>query len=442
MRLTASQQEAERRFQAFLDSDDPVFGLFGYAGTGKSTMLSRFIKDYVVGEAALLASPTHKAAHVMRSKLAKDGVDYQNTLIEAGVSFLVVGTTAQLLGIRPVISDEQDETEMKFAKAVKGYIEKASALDWVIIDEVSMFSQDQFNMVRDLARARGAKVMVVGDPGQLPPVKADRIKFDKFRHRSVLQEVCRTADDTGITALATAVRNGEDWRSVRGSGVDHVSNASGTFLAELTDPVSEHETDWSVYVAYRNAAVNATNQAACMKIYGHGRLDVAQGEVVVANNSMFRYVAGQGNIPLCTNGETLVVEAMGRRGMWGVNVEVRSVQTGTVFMAEYLPEDNLRNPDHPYNAELRRLREQAQALEKASRSDRSLDGERRSAWVKYFNLRDNTVLSLSHPFAMTSHKSQGSTYRRAFVDATDMAPFDQCALYVGVTRPSDELVVG
>ena len=61
-----------------------------------------------------------------------------------------------------------------------------------------------------------------------------------------------------------------------------------------------------------------------------------------------------------------------------------------------------------------------------------------------FDLKDRAVISFRHPFALTSHKSQGSTYRKVFVDAQDIERFENGAqsLYVAVTRPSEELVVG
>lgn len=441
MQLTDCQANASELFEDFLESEATVFGLFGFAGTGKSFMLARFIKEYIVGSPALLASPTHKAAHVMRRFLTAADVPYSG--FDPNSPVPIVGTTAQLLGIRPTIGEEQDSHDLKFAKVAKGYMEQMLDLGWVVIDEVSMLSSDQFKMVVRLARERGARVLVVGDPGQLPPVNAGRIDFKTFRYRAVLKEVCRTADETGITALATAIRKDEDWKRIRGSAIERVRDAAGTYISEISEPFSTDEMDWSVYVAYRNAAVDSVNEAVCQKLYGHSRSDIADGEIVLAGNTLQGpYIKGLGKTPLCTNGETLIVERVGRRGRWGVNIDVRSLQTGMVFIAEYLPENELRDRNHPYNVKLTELRAKAEHLQKEFRETGENDALRRQAWGEYFSLRDDTVLSLVHPFAMTSHKSQGSTYRRAFVDATDMAAFDRRALYVGVTRPSEELVIG
>lgn len=481
MELTSCQAEAAEAFEQFmLDEDMTVFGLFGYAGTGKSHMTSRFIKQYMVGKTVFLASPTHKAAHVLRGFLRSIGVQYTDTPLNVAVDRLqasiqwrrergydasaeelelaltmedgaqpVVGTTAQLLGIRPDIKQDQDAHDLKFSKVARGSIETMTKVDWVIVDEVSMLSFDHFNMAVKLAKERGAKILVVGDPGQLPPVNAGAIPFDRFGNKATLTEVVRT-NSSAILNIATAIRNGRDFWGIRGGGVHHVSNVSSTFLANLTDPPGEDEASWQVYVAYRNVVVDAVSDAACLKLYGHGRGTIASGEVVLATNTLSR---GRGPVrqTLCTNGETLVVENVGLAGEWGQNVTVRSVSSGLRFDAEYLPEAEARNPESRYNLTLRRLRLAAEDLQKRFNSAKSigdyddaqrLDSVRRQAWASYFQLRDDTVLGVAHPFAITSHKSQGSSYRKAFVDATDMQSFDPRALYVGVTRPKEELVIG
>ena len=102
----------------------------------------------------------------------------------------------------------------------------------------------------------------------------------------------------------------------------------------------------------------------------------------------------------------------------------------------------------PLIVELKRLADEANTLQVRVKSMANgeakwaLDKERKKAWGAYFELKDQTVLSFSHPFAITSHKSQGSTYRAAFVDVGDLETYSRHALYVAVTRPREELVLG
>lgn len=479
MDFTDCQARADEAFHRFVnDPDMIVFGLFGFAGTGKSMMTSQFIKNHMGGKNVLLASPTHKAAHVLRGFLRSNDIDYidvaqatefgkkldkiedivrqgfegsrYHEMLTAELLAMgyvegapIVGTTAQLLGIRPDISQEQDAHTLKFSKVAKGLIETQSKVDWVIVDEVSMLSMHHFEIVLKLAKEKNAKVLVVGDPGQLPPVNAGAIPFERFGNRATLEQVVRT-DSKAILDVSQAVRDGRNFRDIRGEGVRHVDDAANAYLAALSEPPGEEEQLWSVYVAYRNVAVNAVSDAACRILYGHG-----SGEVVLATNTLTRTVRTPmwHKETLCSNGETLVVQDCGSFGEWGQTVTMRSVSSGLVFAAEYLPENEARNPESHYNRTLKQLRSAAEDLQKRFKNaDRDeaqrIDQHRRQAWAAYFQLRDDTVLGLVHPFAITSHKSQGSSYRRAFVDATDMQAFDPRALYVGVTRPKEELVVG
>jgi exodeoxyribonuclease-5 len=460
MGLNADQTAASAAFQDFRNSDASIFALLGYAGTGKSFMTSHLLKNEIMqserpadadqlwfngpaGE-VVIACPTHKAMNVGRRFLTDVGIDfeigYDKFHHQYGVP--ITGTTAQLLGLRPIIVDDQTSDQMHFGKADRGLIEKIGKVDWLVIDEVSMLAASQLRSLDQLAQAMGFKVLIVGDPGQLPPVEAEPIDFDGLPYVARLEQIMRQQGDSAIPHLARAIRRQEDWSNITGPGVDHFRNPAGAFIDELDGPPAEDERDRATFVAYRNARVNAVQQAACMKVYGHGRLEVAQGEVVIANTPLQKPGRGM-PVALCNNGDVLVAEEVGGKGEWGTEVQMRRVQTGASFTTEFLNEVEINDKTHPYNVELKRREVLAQQLQKAfNKGDRSVDTERRSAWADFFSLKNSAVLSASHPFAITSHKSQGSTYRQTFVDAQDMAPFDHRALYVGVTRPSEELVIG
>ena len=120
-----------------------------------------------------------------------------------------------------------------------------------------------------------------------------------------------------------------------------------------------------------------------------------------------------------------------------------SAPHGRVWTYYLSPEDRARE-DHPYNLELKHRLERALSLQEDYRSGRRMgdtDKKRREAWKSYFEWRDATLISFTHPFAITSHKSQGSTYREVFADVTDLASHSPQGLYVAVTRPKENLVV-
>src|SRR6187549_1263116 len=118
----------------------PIFRLFGYAGTGKTT-LARHIADGVDGK-VLFAAFTGKAAQVMRGKGC------------AGAS------TIHSLIYRTFESGEQQPSFELWDDA------PASKAKLIIIDECSMVDEE---LGRDLT-SFGVPLLVLGDPAQLPPI--------------------------------------------------------------------------------------------------------------------------------------------------------------------------------------------------------------------------------------------------------------------------------
>ena len=173
--------EQERALAAVADwlkaRDRPVFRLFGYAGTGKTT-LARHVADGVKGD-AVFAAFTGKAAHVMRNKGCRGA-----------------GTIHSLI-YRP--RGEEDEVPT-FDLNEDSAAGKASL---IVIDECSMVDEE---VGRDLL-SFGVPVLVLGDPAQLPPVAGGGF-FTDAEPDIMLTEVHRQATDNPIIRLSMIVRAG------------------------------------------------------------------------------------------------------------------------------------------------------------------------------------------------------------------------------------------
>jgi exodeoxyribonuclease V len=157
--------------------DRPVFRLFGYAGTGKTT-LAKHIAENVDGEVAFGAY-TGKAALVLRTKGCTDASTIHSMIYR---------------------SRESDENGPQF---VLNRQSPASKADLIIIDECSMVDEE---LGRDLL-SFGQPVLVLGDPAQLPPVKGGGF-FTEGEPDVMLTEVHRQAKDNPIIHLSMQVREG------------------------------------------------------------------------------------------------------------------------------------------------------------------------------------------------------------------------------------------
>lgn len=124
--------------------------LIGAAGTGKTTLLKFLCRaDPIKQRGVLLLAPTGKA----RVRLQ------QATGVEAR-------TLAQFL--RPARYDDVTQTY-----AVIGDIERVSSHKTVIVDEASMLTEEQLAALFD-ALSGVDRIILVGDPSQLPPIGAGR----------------------------------------------------------------------------------------------------------------------------------------------------------------------------------------------------------------------------------------------------------------------------
>ncbi|HEY0292998.1 MAG TPA: ATP-dependent RecD-like DNA helicase [Hansschlegelia sp.] len=157
-----------------------IFRLFGYAGTGKTT-LARHLAEDLDGDVAFGAY-TGKAALVMRGKGCTDA------------------TTIHAMIYRP--RGGGDEDGPSFAIHRDG---SASKADLIVIDECSMVDEE---LGRDLL-SFGKKVLVLGDPAQLPPVKGGGF-FTDAEPDAMLTEVHRQAVDDPIIRMSLAVREGRE----------------------------------------------------------------------------------------------------------------------------------------------------------------------------------------------------------------------------------------
>jgi exodeoxyribonuclease-5 len=207
----------------YADPKSPqVFRLFGYAGTGKTTLAREFGKG-ILGR-VLYGAFTGKAALVLRQKGAH-GAETIHRLIytpkdKSSMNLRELKDAYEALLLKKGIpADEvqrherkcrllahkikQEEDLLKQPAFVLNEESEVQYAKLVVIDEVSMVGTD---MAHDLL-SFGTKVLVLGDPAQLPPVGTEGY-FTNADPDVLLTEVHRQAANSPIITLATGVREG------------------------------------------------------------------------------------------------------------------------------------------------------------------------------------------------------------------------------------------
>jgi exodeoxyribonuclease V len=242
--LTPHQTEAVQFLTDHLHDGDPIVALRGLAGTGKTSLIPTLI-DVLEGTGipVTLGAPTHRAAMVLRKKgleqadtvhshalVAHFTGDYTKALRWLGgscqckvdelanahapvdgVPWLVVerlpltGCTQHTVKARAAQHDPKRALESIgiYGRSHFAGFGPKEGTGVLVIDEASMVGADMLALCQEAF----PQLCLIGDPGQLPPVKdaaalASVPGFD-------LTEIHRQAQDSAIVQLAYAAREGQ-----------------------------------------------------------------------------------------------------------------------------------------------------------------------------------------------------------------------------------------
>mgnify|MGYP002621212045 FL=1 len=190
MQFSPQQDEALKAVARWLkEGQRPIFRLFGYAGTGKTT-LARHFASHVDGQVQFAAF-TGKAAQVLRSKGAVNARTIHSLIYRPRGEEAVEDETTGKTSINPTFSLNRQSPVAKAAL--------------IVIDECSMVDEQ---LGRDLM-SFGTPILVLGDPAQLPPISGGGF-FTEHEPDHLLTEIHRQAADNPIIRMALDVREGRE----------------------------------------------------------------------------------------------------------------------------------------------------------------------------------------------------------------------------------------
>lgn len=412
--LTPDQQNAYGTFGRFLiDDQQSVLLLEGYAGTGKSTLVSYILEQYpkIISMIQLcnggeipkthpvelcLSATTNKAAEALQSIV---GPAYD------------VGTIQSRLGLMV----HKNYVENKTSLIVNPRAENDILTNKVIfIDEGSFLNYPVTNWFD--RRTQNCKFFIIGDPAQLLDVgsKAPYI-FNMGFPTARLEEVVRQAKGNPIIDLATAFRhtvNTGKFFSFKPDGehVAHMSRKDFDLAIEKEYKRHEWNSSHSRILAWTNARVQEYN--ARVNHLRHGRTGFEPGDYAICNS----YVKN-GKTTVKTD-EVVRIAVMApetAHGVAGYRVSLRDKERGF-----FLPPS--------FEARKAKLKEARKA------KDYPIVYDIEERWI-----------DLRPAYACTINKSQGSTYDKVFIDLDDLKRCrhgNQLArmLYVAVSRARNQVI--
>lgn len=442
---------------------DFVRGLCGAGGTGKT-----FITDYIINHCKYSLSvikctaPTHKACRVLSAAINNRRVD----------------TIQSTFGLRLDLRLEDfDPEHPQFNPMAAPKIDNIKLL---IIDEASMIPIKLVNFILKECKSRCIKIIFTGDASQLPPVGEKKsAAFLKCNKVFYLKEIVRQEKSNPIKILLDILREDIDNKTYR--FLEYLSKYRGssnyneynegfiicgkTQFKELVDKSFNDEAytkniDMYRIIAYTNACVTSWNN-----YIRHTIIKDADKSIITKNDLIMSYetIVNEFMETVINNSEEYVIKDIvdyvdPTHEFKGFLVRFQMIHGGQITRPLFII-------NHRDNYSIQKYYQVISTLISTAKSAQGSD--RGAKWRAYFDFkkkyllatnivgRDGKILfsrDLDYGFAITSHKSQGSTYDTVFVDINDMvydrygAPYanqDELLrrLYVACSRARKELIL-
>ena len=450
------QEVAYASLRAYLQSKtvEGPFVLRGYAGTGKTFLIARAILEFYklsphvntnpfatanqLTDNIIACAPTNKAVSVLSQTL--------QTTIPGMLKFPTCRTIYSLLGITFTPDDNADTESLKFPEHP---VELSPELEIIFVDEASMINRQLLAYIIDFYPDH--KWVFSGDPAQLPPVGEKISPIWEMGFDLEMKQIVRF--DNTIINLATHIRTElENPRVVVGSiKLNHDPDPSGhtgvlklsqSDFREHIESACEHgfflKRDHTRVVCWRNRAVASYNDLIRRHLWDDAKHQWVVGEPFTFSNPYFSVVSAEevSEAPVLTTDSEGIISNIRKLKSHPYCKGLPTWEISALVYDSYGKEVELIFHIIPKKGEevyADMLRERA-ALAKSANSKL----ERQRLWKRFWWLK-RCVGQIRYTYAITAHRSQGSTYQNVFVDNRDILanPTDREAiscLYVAITR--------
>ncbi len=447
---TLGQKKVVENLSEWLKSDDfsRIFILNGHAGTGKTTIVSAFVKvlnDLKIntvllaptGRAAkVLSRSAEKKAHTIHKRIYRERTDAQyvskfslNQNLEYRTIFIVDEAS--------MLSDGSGDGQM---------FGSGSLLD---------------DLVSYVRSGKECRLMLIGDSAQLPPVGCDESPaLDEGRMYyygdvlyCTLDDVVRQKAQSGILFNATLVRemlergiyqmprfdtNYEDIHAIGG----------GDFLECLEDSYAKYSRDEVVVITRSNKRANRFNEGV--------RRNVLYAEEAVESGDMLMVVKNNYSITAKEDAEQGTASPMNfiANGDIALLKRIRRFESlyGFEFATAELEFSDYDNTTIECKILLNTLSSESPSLTREESQQLFMEVEKdyldtKSKIKRLAQIRENehfNALQVKFAYAVTCHKAQGGEWRAVFIDrclfgdepmSRDMLRW----LYTALTRASDRV---
>ena len=416
-KLGEEQARCLDSIKEFIKSNKLAFSITGSGGTGKTVLTFEIIKYLEsIRKDYRLCAPTHKAKCVLEHYTNRQAL-----------------TLHKLLSLSPKL--DIINLDFKDLQFKMGSINDFPINGVIICDESSMISDDLFKTLTKVCKTYDTKIIFLGDKCQLSPVDSNRVSLVyNLENKFNLTKIYRQSLENAIFPILQDLREHKIDRFTSCSGIDGSVVCESNFkeffnLCKLgiEKAIKNEDIFEAKVLAYTNARVNNYNDFLTKSIFGDSEeyynLEILTGyENISFNhydfwNSMDYIIVGE---PKKTD-----IYIPGFYNLPGYQLNL--YDTGS---KEIMPVDIIsKNLGSKVYSDL------ASYIEEIRLDAISSEGKRRSmCWKEYYSvlgsfttpvdlLYRNRLIrrkSFDRGYAITIHKSQGSSINNIYIDMQDI----------------------
>lgn len=427
--------ETFRNFMA--DKHADTMYITGAAGTGKTTDTKHIVEHCLKENIShVVAAYTHKAVGILAKKMPEKAC---------------LATLHSFLKKRPGFNQNATKVEHVDTNIQVGIPDQVQVL---FVDEFSMIGEKDYASIQERQWDEDGKIIMkvvyIGDLNQLPPVKDIQTITPNGKYWVNLTKVYRQADTNPLLDTLCQLVSFISGKAEPEPLEEHI-----TFKRGIDIVAGYKKAEDAILLAYTNERVEQLNAL----IAGKKKPDI--GDTLLSPTTKQQYVLTR----ILSAEEVFYILSIG-----GDIIEADSKYKTleTIKRMKYVQFAELEDEEgnlahrafvfghHQYNKHSKTLAEAAVQANKTiklrhkdeprnwamSNRDDPLARDRAKAWSHFLAFNSN-VICLDFPYAMTVHKSQGSTFTNVFIDTEDLS---KCAdkdyslylklMYVAVSRAS------
>jgi exodeoxyribonuclease-5 len=441
---TADQEVAISSLTDFLTSDKQfeIFLLSGFAGTGKTTLISTFVNTLSNFKIkSYLMAPTGRAAKVLSNYSGKRAHTIHRSIyfIQSpdGVPHFALGENKRSNTVFIV-----DEASM--VSTFSGITDKGSFTPRDLLEDLLEY----------VYSADNCKLIFVGDKGQLPPVGMEKSPAldSKFlsEHYSFdivtaeLKDVVRQESQSGILDLSLQLREfEEEIPLLKHNNTDAIALSGLDLQDAIESAINEYGQDNVMIVTRSNKRANLFNQQIRHRILWQED-DINAGDVMMVVHNNYYWLEPKSEAGFIANGELMEIKKISKReeifGFEFVDVVARFIDYPNMADVE------VKIMTQAINAESANVpRDQLKELfYRIASEEYPMERNKRIRNKKVMENPYFQALQVKFGYAVTCHKSQGGQWPVVFIDqgyfVPDMWNKEYMRwLYTAVTRASEKL---